>query len=159
MGAKSSAPRWPHDLAHHDFAVSRWVAALGLGMKLRDCSLGIDSGFLEQVEEDAGGKIGEFLGITMSFSAKPCEVDAETVVVAFDGKGVGLALQMSVRGEDQAVGVPEVGAEGDVQGVRKLRIQTAGRVGSTIPQRPAADLFGSTINSPPEPAGRFFWPT
>jgi hypothetical protein len=55
--------------------------------------------------------------------------------------------------------VPEVGAVGDVRGVRKLRIQAAGCFGSTIPQRPAADLFGNTINSPPQPTGRFFWPT
>ena len=55
------------------------------------------------------------------------------------------ALQMAVRGGDQAVGVPEVGAERDVRGVRKLRSQMAGRFGSTIPQRPAADFLGSTI--------------
>ena len=79
--------------------------------------------------------------------------------MALDGEGVGLALAVALAGEDQAVGVPEVGAEGDVIGVRKLRSQAAGRFGSTIPQRPPADLFGGTINSPPEPAGRFFWPT
>ena len=63
---------------------------------------------------------------------------------------------MAVTSKNQAVGVPEVGAEGDVRGARKLRSQTAGRFGSTIPQRPAADFLGSTINSPPQPAGRFF---
>ena len=95
----------------------------------------------------------------MSFAPQPGEIDPEAIVVAFDREGMSLALQMPVLGEDQAVGVPEVGAEGDVAGVRKLRIQAAGRFGSTIPQRPAADFLGSTINSPPEPAGRFFWPT
>ena len=95
----------------------------------------------------------------MGFAPQPGEIDAEAIVVAFNREGMRLALQMTVLGEDQAVGVPEVGAEDDVTGVRKLRIQAAGRFGSTIPQRPAADFLGSTINSPPEPAGRFFWPT
>ena len=95
----------------------------------------------------------------MRFAPQPGEIDPEAIVMAFDREGVGFALQMTVLGKDQAVGVPKVGAEGDVCGVRKLRIQAAGRFGSTIPQRPAADLLGSTINSPPQPAGRFFWPT
>ena len=95
----------------------------------------------------------------MRFAAQAGQIDAEPVVVAFDGEGVGLALEVLLLGEDQAVGVPEIGAVGDVGGVRKLRIQTAGCFGSTIPQRPAADLFGNTINSPPQPAGRFFRPT
>ena len=95
----------------------------------------------------------------MSLAAEAGEIDTEAIVVAFDGEGVGLALQMAVPGEDQPVGVPEVGAEGDVRAVRKLRIQAAGRLGSTIPQRPSADFLGSTINSPPQPAGRFFLPT
>ena len=46
--------------------------------------------------------------------------------MALDGEGVGLALAVALAGEDQAVGVPEVGAEGDVGGVWKLRIQAAG---------------------------------
>lgn len=95
----------------------------------------------------------------MGFAPQPGEIDAQTIVVAFNGKGVRLALQMAVPGKDQAVGVPEVRAEGGVGGVRRLRSQTAGRFGSTIPQRPAADFLGSTINSPPQPTGRFFWPT
>lgn len=95
----------------------------------------------------------------MGFAAQSGQVDAEAIVVAFDGEGVGFALQVAVLGKDQTVGMPEVGAEGDVDGVRKLRIQAAGRFGSTIPQRPSADLPGSTINSPPQPTGRFFWPT
>ena len=95
----------------------------------------------------------------MGFAAQPGEIDAEAIIVAFDSEGVGFALPMAELGKDQTVGVPEVGAEGDVAGVRKLRIQAAGRFGSTIPQRPAADFLGSTINSPPQPAGRFFWPT
>ena len=95
----------------------------------------------------------------MGLAAEAGEVNAEAVVVTFDGEGVGLALQVAVLGEDQTVGVPEVGAEGDVRAVRKLRIQAAGRFGSTIPQRPSADFLGSTIKSPPPPAGRFFWPT
>ena len=64
--------------------------------------------------------------------------------MTLDGEGVGLALQMPVLGEDQAVGVPEIRAEGDVPGVRKLRIQAAGRFGSTIPQRPSADFLGTS---------------
>ena len=86
----------------------------------------------DEVEEDAGGEGSEFFGG---------------------------AMEVPVLGEDQAAGMPEVGAEGDVGGVRKRRIQTPGCFGSTIAQRPAADRFGSTIKSPPQPAGRFFWPT
>ena len=103
--------------------------------------------------------MSQFLGVAMGFAAQSGQVDAEAIIVAFDGEGVGFALQMAVLGKNQTVGMPEVGAEGDVGGVRKLRIQAAGRFGSTIPQRPAADFLGSTINSPPQPAGRFFWPT
>ena len=117
--------------------------------KFRDCASGIDRAFFDEVEQDAGGEVCEFLGIAMGFSAEPGEIDSQAVVVAFDGEGVGLALKVAVAGEDQAVGMPEVGAEGDVGGVRKLRIQTPGALGSTIAQRPAADRFGSTINSPP----------
>ena len=95
----------------------------------------------------------------MGFAPQAGEINAEAIIVTFNGEGVGLALQMARLGEDQAVGVPEIGAEGDVGGVRKLRIQASGRFGSTIAQRPSADFLGSTINSPPEPAGRFFWPT
>ena len=113
----------------------------------------------EQIEENAGGEIGEFLGITMSPAAKAGKIDTEPVVVALDGEGVGFALQVPVLAENQTVGVPEVRAEGEVRGLRKLRIQAAGCLGSTIPQRPATDFLGSTINSPPQPAGRFFWPT
>jgi hypothetical protein len=72
---------------------------------------------------------------------------------------VRFALEVPIPGEDLAVGMPEVGAEDDVCGVRKLRIQTLGRLGTTIPQRPAADLFGSAINSPPQPASLFFLAT
>ena len=95
----------------------------------------------------------------MGLSPQACEIDSQAVVVTLNGEGVRLALEMMVAGENHAIGVPEGGAKGDVAGVRKLRIQTAGRLGSTIPQRPSADFLGSTINSPPQPAGRFFWPT
>ena len=95
----------------------------------------------------------------MGLAAEAGEVNAQAVVVTFDGEGVRFTLQVPVLGEDQAIGVPEVGAEGDVFAVRKLRIQAAGRFGATIPQRPSADFLGSTIKSPPQPAGRFFWPT
>ena len=95
----------------------------------------------------------------MGFAPQAGQINAQAIVVTFDREGVRLALQVAVLGEDQAVGMPEVGAEGDVAGVRKLRIQAAGRFGVTIPQRPAANFLGNTINSPPQPASRFFWPT
>jgi hypothetical protein len=69
----------------------------------------------------------------MGFAPPPGEIDAQPIVVAFNRKGVRLALQMALMGKDQTVGVPEVRAEGDVGGVRKLRSQAAGRFGSTIP--------------------------
>jgi hypothetical protein len=40
----------------------------------------------------------------MSFASPSGEVDAEAIVVAFNRKGVRLALQMAVPGEDQTVG-------------------------------------------------------
>jgi hypothetical protein len=67
----------------------------------------------------------------------------------FYGEGVGFAAEMLLRLEDESVGMPEVVAELDLRGVRKLRIQTLGRLGATIPQRPPADLLGAKINSPP----------
>jgi hypothetical protein len=95
----------------------------------------------------------------MSLAAKASQVASQAVVVAFYGEGVRLALEMAVLFEDDGVGMPEVGAEDDVPGVRKLRIQTPGRCGSTIAQRPSADFLGSTINRPPQPASLFFLPT
>ena len=92
----------------------------------------------------------------MSLAAQAGQIDSQPIVVALNGEGVGFALQVPMLVENQAVGVPEVRAEGDVSGVRKLRSQAAGRFGATIPQRPATDFLGSTINSPPQPAGRFF---
>ena len=71
------------------------------------------------------------------------------IVATLYGEGVGFALEVPVGGKDLTVGVPEVRAERDVSGVRKLRIQALGRFGATMPQRPTADLLGSTINSPP----------
>ena len=47
----------------------------------------------EQIKQDAGGEIGEFLGVTMSLAAEAGERDTNAIVVAFDGEGVGLALQ------------------------------------------------------------------
>ena len=95
----------------------------------------------------------------MSFSFQPGEVAADAVVQTFDGEGVGFALDMVFFGEDFSIGVPEVGGIDDVEGVRKLRIQPLCCFGSTIPQRPAQDALGSTINSPPEPAIIFFFET
>ena len=103
--------------------------------------------------------MGQLFGVAMGLASPPGEINSETVVLAFDGEGVSFALWVTLAGKNQPVGMPEVGAEGDVIGVRKRRIQAAGRFGATIAQRPAADFLGSTINSPPEPAGRFFWPT
>ena len=73
----------------------------------------------------------------MGFASPAGKIDAEAIIVTFDGEGVGFALEMTVLGEDQAIGVPEVGAESDVAGVRKLRIQAAGRFGVTIPPAPS----------------------
>jgi hypothetical protein len=95
----------------------------------------------------------------VSLAAKTCQVAAQAIVVAFYGEGVGLALEVMVFFEDDPVGMPEVGAKDDMLSVRKLRIQTAGRFGSTIAQRPSADFLGNTINSPPQPACLFFLPT
>ena len=64
------------------------------------------------------------------------EVAADAVVQAFDGEGVRLALHMVFAAKDFRVGMPEVGGELEVSGVRQLRSQPLGRFGSTIPQRP-----------------------
>ena len=42
-----------------------------------------------------------------------------------------LAQEMFFAFKNQAVGVPEVGAEGNVLAARKLRIQVEGRFGAT----------------------------
>ena len=49
----------------------------------------------ELIEQNTGGKIGEFLGVAMGLAAKAGEVNSEAVVVAINGEGVGLALQVS----------------------------------------------------------------
>ena len=95
----------------------------------------------------------------MRLSAQTRQVATQAVVVALYGEGVRLAFEVPALFKDDSVGVPEVGAVGDVLAVRKLRIQTPGRFGSTIAQRPSADFLGSTINSPPQPAVLFFLPT
>ena len=95
----------------------------------------------------------------MGLAAQPRQVDPDPIVAALYGEGVCFALEVPVAPEDLAVGVPEVGAEDEVRGVRKRRIQTLGRLGTTIPQRPAANFLGSAINSPPPPASLFFLPT
>ena len=48
--------------------------------------------FLEQVEQNAGGKIGKFFGVAVGFAPQSGEIDAQTIIVAFDGEGMGLAL-------------------------------------------------------------------
>lgn len=93
----------------------------------------------------------------MRFSAQSRQIDTDTVVVAFYRERVCFALQVLFGLKDFPVGMPEVCAVGDVIGVRKLRIQSLGRLGATIPQRPPANLFGRTINSPPESALLFFF--
>jgi hypothetical protein len=76
----------------------------------------------------------------MGFAPQAGEIDAEAIIVAFDGEGVGLALQMTVLGEDQAIGVPEVGAESDVVGMRNPRGQIVNR--STLLKEVNTDTAG-----------------
>ena len=92
----------------------------------------------------------------MGLTSQAGQINPQPVVATLYREGVRFALDVPVLGEDDAVGVPEIGGEDEVIVVRKLRIQTLGRVGATIPQCPAQDALGSTINSPPEPAGSFF---
>ena len=112
---------------------------------------------LDDEKQDAGGEIFLRLAVTVSPAFEPGQIAANPVVQAFAREGVGFALDGAVWAEDFSVRVPEVGGEGDVGGVRKLRIQPLRGFGATIPQRPAKDAFGSTINSPPEPASSFFF--
>ena len=112
--------------------------------------------FADDEQQDAGGQICFGLAVTVCLAFKPGEIAADPVVQAFDGKGVRFALDVILAREDFAVGMPEVGGKLEVRGVRQLRSQPLGRFGSTIPQRPPQDGFGSTINSPPEPAIVFF---
>ena len=95
----------------------------------------------------------------MGLAPQTGQIHPQAVVTTLYREGVRFALDMSVLGEDDPIGVPEVGGEGDVVCVRKLRIQALGRDGATIPQRPAQDAFANTINSPPEPASSFFFET
>ena len=50
----------------------------------------------------------------MGFSPQAGQIDPEAIIVAFNREGVRLALQVAVPAKDQAVGMPEVGAEGDI---------------------------------------------
>ena len=90
---------------------------------------------------------------------EPRQITADAVIQSFHGERVRFALDVVGLAEDFGVGMPEVGGKDEVAGVRKLRIQPLRCLGSTIPQRPAQDAFGSTINSPPEPAIIFFFAT
>ena len=92
----------------------------------------------------------------MGAAFEPGQITADAVIQAFDGERVRFALDVVGLAENFGVGMPEVGGKNEVAGVRKLRIQPLRCRGSTIPQRPAQDTFGSTINSPPEPASIFF---
>ena len=112
--------------------------------------------FFDDEKQDAGGQICLRLAVIVGSAFEAGEITADAVVQAFDGEGVGFALNMVFLAEDSGVGMPEVGGEDDVWGMRKLRIQPLRCFGATIPQRPAQDAFGSTINSPPEPAISFF---
>lgn len=82
------------------------------------------------------------------------EVHAQAAAVTFEGEGVGLALPGAVPGEDQPAGVPEVGAEGKVRAVRKLRIQAAGRLGSTSPSAHPRTFLGGRSRARHEPLRR-----
>ena len=99
------------------------------------------------------------LAVTVRPPFEPRQVAADAIVQAFNRERVGFALNVVGLPEDFGVRMPEVGGKGEVGGVRKLRIQPLRCLGSTIPQRPAQDAFGSTINSPPEPAILFFFAT
>ena len=74
----------------------------------------------------------------MGFAAEAGEINPQAVVMAFDGEGVGLALQMTGLGKGQAIGVPEVGAEGDVaargSGAARQRAVSVPRSPSVQPQ-------------------------
>ena len=112
--------------------------------------------FVDDKEQDAGGQICLGLAVVVRPALEAGQIAPNAVVQAFDGKGVRFALDMVLAAEDFRVGMPEVGGKLDLGGVRQLRSQPLGRFGSTIPQRPTQDRFGSTINSPPEPASIFF---
>ena len=104
---------------------------------------------MDDEKHDAGGQICFGLAVVVRPALEAGQIAPDAVVQAFDGKGVRFALDMVLATEDFRVGVPEVAGILDLGGVRQLRSQPLGRFGSTIPQRPAADLLGSTINSPP----------
>jgi hypothetical protein len=112
--------------------------------------------FVDDKKQDAGGQIYFGLAVVVRPAFEPGQVTPDAVVQAFDGEGVRFALDMVLAAEDFRAGMSEVGGKLDPGGVRQLRSQPLGRFGSTIPQRPAQDRFGSTINSPPEPAIVFF---
>ena len=94
----------------------------------------------------------------MRFPAQSGQVTPQLVVHALDGVRVGLALDELLAREDSAVAAPVIGSILDVRAARNLRAQRSGCSGVTIAQRPAENLAGSAINSPPEPNGCFFEP-
>ena len=81
----------------------------------------------------------------MGFSTQPSEINADAVVLTFDREGMRFALKVATFLKNGPVRGPEFGAIGDVGGFRKLRIQSLGRFGAAIAQRPSADFRQSNI--------------
>jgi hypothetical protein len=81
------------------------------------------------MEEDACGEVGEFFGVAMGFSSQSGQPTAKTIVMTFYREGVRLAFEMAASLEDDAVGMPEIGAIGDVLPPREVAQPDAGPFG------------------------------
>jgi hypothetical protein len=87
--------------------------------------------FVDDEKQDAGGQIFFGLAVIGRPALEPGQSAPDAVVQAFDGKGVRFALDMVLAAEDFGAGMPEIGRELDLGGVRHLRSQPPGRLGST----------------------------
>ena len=92
----------------------------------------------------------------MRLSSQSCQIATNPIVHAFDGVGVRFALEVLGLGENFAVTLPVVGGVSELSADRKRLAQRSGCSGVAITQRPAENLAGSAINSPPEPNRLFF---
>jgi len=115
--------------------------------------------FASKEEDEASLEHFEGFGVTLGSSGQPGQEVTQATVMAFNGLGGLLALEMGSIGKDHRVGVVVVGAVEDVGGFWKLLHKTPGCLGVTTAQRPSADSPGSTIKSPPDPAKVFFLET
>ena len=69
---------------------------------------------MDEEKQDAGGQVFLGLAVIVRPAFEAGQIAADTVVQAFDRKGVRFALDMVLAAEDFRVGMPEVGGKLDL---------------------------------------------